>query len=380
LPLYVYAGTGSALSTSFVLMSSTLPGLLLGPIVGGLTDRWPCRATMIVTDLGRAAVLAILLAGPFRHLLWVVYVVAVVEASLAQFFSPARTAALPAIVRSGHLPAANAAVAAGSELALLGGPALGGLVYAAAGLPLSVGLDLATYVVSAGSLTLLRVPPLRGRPSGGSAAAGRRRGLFAELAVSVRLTRTNPSLRGLLVVTVVLFTAGGLIGVLIVPFARGQLHATGIDYGLVLSAQAVGGLLGAAIAAPALGRFGSVRAPMTLCLAVIAVIVAALSATSRWELAAACLLIGGAPTTISGVITTTLLQTAAGDRHRGRLTGLYSAAAALGTLVGSPAAGLLAGLVGVRPSLAVCAAVFALSGLLALATFPAQPLAVTAGQ
>ncbi len=251
---------------------------------------------------------------------------------------------------------------------LLGGPALGGLLYTAVGLRLSVSLDIVSYLISAATLTALHAPALQAQAAPTTATGLRR--MLTDLTGAVRLARRNPTLRALLAVTVVMFTAGGLIGVLIVPFARGPLHASGTDYGLVISAQAIGGLLGATIAARVLRPFPTARTPMAVCLALTALAVAALSTTTRWEAAAACLIVGGAPTTITGVVANTVLQTAPDQHHRGRMTGLYSSTTAIGALIGAPCAGLLVTLYGTAPSMKICAGMFAASSILALATFP----------
>lgn len=70
-PLYVYARTGSTLATSLAFMSATLPGLLLGPVAGSLTDRWPPRYTMLAADLALASVIAVLLSRPSEQCIWV---------------------------------------------------------------------------------------------------------------------------------------------------------------------------------------------------------------------------------------------------------------------------------------------------------------------
>jgi MFS family permease len=137
-------------------VSAVLPGLLLGPAAGALADRWDRRTTMVLADIGRAGTLLVLLAEPGRHVIWLVYLVGAGQGCLSQLFAPARTATLHTLVPPTQLAAANSAVAAGPELALLGGPVLGGAVYAFAGLRLSGDLDVVSYLVSAVTIAALR--------------------------------------------------------------------------------------------------------------------------------------------------------------------------------------------------------------------------------
>jgi predicted MFS family arabinose efflux permease len=372
LPLYVYARTGSVLSTGLTFLASTLPAIALAPIAGTLVDRWRLRRTMIGADLGRAAILVALLFEPGRDAIWVVYLCAAAQACLSQFFAPARNALLPTLVAHVDLLRANAAVSFGSELALLGGPALGGLVYATEGLRLAVGLDMASYLVSAITIAVLPSELLRGSERDEPSARDRTK-LFRQLGDGLRLARHDPILRSLLPVTFVLFVGGGLLPVVIVPFVRLTLRGTGTEYGLVLSAQALGGMFGAAIATRAIRSIATPRAPITASLLAMAAAVGLLATTTRWWVAAVCLAAGGIPTTISAVATNMILQTVPAEGHRARITGLYSAVVALGIAIGAPAAGPLVGALGPAGGVAVAAGVFVGAGLLALFLLPGPP-------
>jgi MFS family permease len=370
LPLYVYAHTGSVASTGLTLVASTLPSLVVAPVAGVLVDRWDRRTTMIVADIARAAVLLLLLGEPDRHAIWIVVPVSAAQASLSQFFTPARSAAIPGLVAPDRLAAANSALAAGSQLALLGGPALGGLVYALAGLRLSVGLDVASYLLSAATVAVMRAPGLR-RPDRTTAphpaSAGR---VLAELGDGLRVAGRNTTLRALVPTTVVTFAGGGLLAVLIVPFARGPLRASGLHYGLVLSAQAVGGLAGTLVATRVIRRSASPRLPMATSLFLIAAAVAGLGVAGRWWVAALCLAGGGVPTTVAGVVTHTAIQTEPSTEYRGRIAGLHAMTVAAGAVVGNACAGRLAGVAGHRMSMMSVAALFGAAGVIAAVALP----------
>src|SRR5690349_11400335 len=79
LPFHVYQITGSLLQTGLMYIVETLPRILLGSLAGVFVDRWDRRWTMIVADLGRAAVLLPLLLARAPADLWLIYAVAGIQ-------------------------------------------------------------------------------------------------------------------------------------------------------------------------------------------------------------------------------------------------------------------------------------------------------------
>ena len=54
LAVWVFQETGSATRLALVLLSTILPGIVLGPLAGALVDRWDRRWAMILSDSGAA--------------------------------------------------------------------------------------------------------------------------------------------------------------------------------------------------------------------------------------------------------------------------------------------------------------------------------------
>src|SRR5207248_2834049 len=107
LPIYVYLLTHSVLALGITLLVSTIPNIVLGSIAGVFVDRWDRKRTMVITNLLLALALLPLLLVRTADRVWIVYLVAFVEACLEQFFSPAQNALLPALVEEAHLVQAN---------------------------------------------------------------------------------------------------------------------------------------------------------------------------------------------------------------------------------------------------------------------------------
>src|SRR3954466_622519 len=62
LPIYVFAVTGSTLTTATVFIVEMVPVVLLSSVAGVLVDRWNHRRTMILVSLGQASLLCLLFA------------------------------------------------------------------------------------------------------------------------------------------------------------------------------------------------------------------------------------------------------------------------------------------------------------------------------
>lgn len=103
---WVTEKTGSATVLAVATLLSMLPGVLLGPLVGALIDRWNRRIVMLVAD-GIIALVSLWLAYLFwagSMQIWHLYVVMVVRAIGGTFHWPANQASISLMVPKEHLP------------------------------------------------------------------------------------------------------------------------------------------------------------------------------------------------------------------------------------------------------------------------------------
>src|SRR4051794_39934174 len=245
LPVYVYDLTGSALATGGMFIAQTAPRLLLGSIAGVFVDRWDRRKTMIVANVLSAAALLLLL--PVRSIadLWLAYLAAFLQASIALFFQPAESALVPILVGEEHLIHANALTALNWELTRLIAPPLGGLVMALFGLGSVIAIDSISFLFSATMIALIAVPAAeRVTPSvvHHTQAAGAWRAVWHELVEGLRLVQRDHLVRALFIITGVAMVAEDIINVLGFPWLKQVLHGDALTRGWMASAQAVGGL------------------------------------------------------------------------------------------------------------------------------------------
>jgi MFS family permease len=214
---------------------------------GALSDRFDRRTTMIVCDVSRGVVVALLAALILLHVAsWpVVLAIAVVDGGLNVLFDPSATAALPAIVADEQLDRAWAATEARTYAASLAGPALGGLLF---GLGSAVPFiaDAGSYLVSGGCVSQIR-GKFRAEHS------RERKPLWREVVDGLHLVWRTPLLRAVIVqAPLVNFAFNGVIFTVILALRQ---HGTSAGViGLVQAGIFAGGLIGAVIAPRLQGR------------------------------------------------------------------------------------------------------------------------------
>ncbi|GAB3580281.1 MFS transporter [Leifsonia lichenia] len=250
LPLFAFAVTGSALGASTVFLAELLPMLVLGSFLGVLVDRWDHRRTMIVANLLQGALLLPLLAASGDRM-WIVYVVAALEACLGAIVNPAKQALVPRLVDEEQLGQGNALMAVSDNLARLIGSPLGGLAFVLVGLPGVVVVDAVSYLVSAGIVALSRP-----RASTGDTDAPLPRVHFLRqwLDGLVTIRRVRP-LGAVTAITTLGQFAQGIFLVLFIVYVTNQLGANGTEVGLLRGVQAIGGVLGGLLSGVLLRRF-----------------------------------------------------------------------------------------------------------------------------
>ena len=100
---------------------------------GVVADAWNRRRLMLLTQTSAAAVSIVLALLTFRGLsvVWPIYVLAAVGASVGTFDLPARQALYPTLVPREHLPNAISLNTIMFQTASVVGPSIGGIVIAA---------------------------------------------------------------------------------------------------------------------------------------------------------------------------------------------------------------------------------------------------------
>ncbi|MEV4636746.1 MFS transporter [Actinoplanes sp. NPDC049548] len=361
----IYVLTGSTVASAAAVLASLVPSIALGSLAGVCADRWDRRRTMVGVNVLMAAALLPLLAVGNAGKAWIIYLVLAAQSCLSPFFSSAEAALLPTLVPQDRLVTANALNAQVRDIARLAGAALGGVAAAARGIALLGALDAVTFLLSAGLLLAIRV---RRRPEHASRAHPVR-----EWMQGLTIALGNHALRVFLAFGLVTGIGEAVIGTLMAPFVRDVLGGNAQAFGLFMAVQAIGGLGGGLIvtlvghrfAPRAMFGWGAVAfGGLDLVLFTYPLLTPTL-----WP-AVGLILLVGLPAAFLAAGSMTVFQQATEDGHRGRVWGAIVTVDGIAILVGSVAAGTLAGWWGILPVIATQGVVYALAGAMVLLCLP----------
>src|SRR5580704_7899992 len=264
-------------------------------------DAW---RVLVAMDVARALLFAALYALSVAGVLpvWLLLVLALAAGACAVFFESALVVVVKDLFAVSGLMGANSALELASQISLIAGPAIVGLLAAAGGLNLALLADALTFAVSVASL----VTGSRNRPgfAGGRRPGFRRSGragpvgrAWPEFAASLREgLRYLLTARTLLVLTAVQVVVNLCLSVekLIIYDARETLGLSSPLVGVVVAAGGAGGLAGALGAAPLARWAGEMRLVLLAIAAAGAAVASMCLASSAVTLAAANLGYGAA--------------------------------------------------------------------------------------
>jgi MFS family permease len=361
LPLVAVARMhATAWQVGLVTTLNTVAFLVVGLPAGAIVDRVRQRRLLIWTDLGRAALIASLIAAVSGGgALVQLYLVALGLGVLTVFFDVAHHSYLPQIVDHERLVEGNARLSATVAVAQVAGPALAAITIAAAGLGPTTLLIAAGFVGSAACLT--RIGMADRRP----VAATARPRLAAEIREGVEYVLRHPVLR-VFALSGSAYNMFALVVQSMVPVRLvAELGVSAAAASAYFSAGGAGGVIGALAANRLAGRFGRYR---TSWLALITTapfaLATPLAGTARqvW-FAAAGYLVLWAGATASNVVQVSLRQQLCPPELLGRMNAtmrfLLWGSMPLGGLLGSA----LGATIGVRGALWVGATGLVLSCL-----------------
>ncbi|WP_327134361.1 MFS transporter [Streptomyces sp. NBC_01343] len=361
LPLLVFEATGSVVQMGLITVISGVGTIVTGLFAGYVVDRTDRRRLMIACDLVRALLLGavpfVWLAGPR---IWVLYVLTALVTILKTLFDVAYVTAVPNLVRAEHLITANGRLTATFAFGTLCGPAAAGFIAAGVGPDWALGVDGATFLVSAVSLRWVAfgregtAGPVTAEP--GASQAGKLREMFLE---GFRFLWAHPVLRALTVLlTLLTFVTMGATDLLVFRI-RHDLGLGAATVGYVIAVSGLG-VVGAAFAAAPLRRTFGFGACWLGSVALIGVAMAVTGVSSSLPVIAAAAAVFMFGLTLGAVCSLTLRQEVTPDPLLGRVTSAFWTVHGASGPVGAAALTLLAGRHGV-PAVSVGAGAFCLA-------------------
>ena len=340
LPLLVLQITTSPVALSLVVVAVEIPWVLVSLPAGVVVDRLDRRRVMVWADVGRFAVLVvlvILILASWVNLAWLVLAAFLLGVGQV-FFDLAAQSAIPDFVSRDerHLAVANGRIAAaeinGEDFV---GPPLGSALFGVWNV-----LPFAGNALSFAASGLL-IRSIRADAPAKATSDAERKSVRTEIVEGVRWLLGNRTLRALAVITCLSNVVASAQFAMLALLAKRALGLPDIGFGLLLTATAVGATV-AGLAASAVGkRFG----PGTVLLAGkacggVAVLVLGLVADA-W-VAALMMMTTGALTTAQNVVVSTLRQRIVPRRLLGRVLSSSRLVVMIGGPIGAALGGLLA--------------------------------------
>ncbi|MEU7987620.1 MFS transporter [Streptosporangium canum] len=255
LPLVAVLALGaSEFETGLLIAAETAAFLLVGLPAGVWVDRMRRRRILIAADLVRGALLASvpitwwLGALTLPHL----YGVALGMGLATVFFDIAYQSYLPTLVGRDQLVDGNAKLEIVRSAAGVAGPGAGGGLIQVLTAPVAVLADAVSFLGSA--LFLWRIDAVEQTPD-----PAERRGLLKEIGEGLRFVATHRILRMIAASTATANFTGGMLAAVEMIFLTRVLGLSPGAIGLLFSAAALGGLVGAAIVGTVGRRAGTAR-------------------------------------------------------------------------------------------------------------------------
>lgn len=337
----VYALTGSSLWVGLLGVAALVPLIVFGLYGGAIADAVDRRllyissSTLVWAATGGLLVQALL---QVRSPVLVLGLVAVQSVGFA-VSSPVRQAIVPRLLAVRLVPAGNTLSFTMSNVGLVSGPLIAGVVISRFGYAAAYGVDASLFTV--GFYAALRLPHLP--PSGQAVGLPGLRSVIEGL----QFIAARPVLLMSFAVDIcamVLAMPRALF-----PQAAAQRFGGASAVGWLYAAIAIGAVLGG-LGSGWIGRVRRQGIALVVAIVVWGLSVAAAGLAHSLVLAVALLAVGGAADLVSAVYRQTMLQVYAPDEMRGRLQGVFTVVVAGGPRLGDLRAGAMAGGVGLTTS------------------------------
>jgi len=333
--------TGSAFHLGLVTALQFTPILFFSPVGGALSDRFPKRRIILLTQaamMGQAFVLAALVwSGQVRY--WHVAVLAAIYGLGRAIDIPARQSYITDLVGRSDLAnavALNSLVFNGARIV---GPAVAGLLIARFGVAFAFLLNGLSFVAVLAALLATRTP---GDPDP-AGRLGIRAGVWGALAYAARTPPVAFTLSLIVAVSILVLN----FNVVVPLIAKDVLGEGAHGFGLLMSSLGAGAVL-AGIGLTLLRRGRPSLRFLAVSATVLSAGTASLGLVDHFASAAVLLVALGFCQILFSTGCNTTLQLTTPDALRGRVMGLYALANAGMTPFGSLLVGTLAEHLGVR--------------------------------
>ena len=334
-PLLVASQTRDPFLVSMALLSEYLPALLFGVVGGVAADRFDRRGMVVAVNLGRAFVLAVLVATIISGTVTIaVVLVALFVLGTAETFADSASSTLiPSLVAREDLGIANARMqGAFVVMNQLVAPPIGAFLFAI-GMALPFATNAAAFALGAVLVSRVVTSTKKEVEEGTS--------IRADMVEGIRWLVAHPPMRTLALTILTFNVTFGAAWSVLVLYAGERLGMNAVGFGLLSTAVAVGGIVGT-VSYGRLERRFSLGDIMRVGLLIETSTHLSLALTTSPEVALATLAVFGAHASVWATTSTVVRQRAVPEELMGRVGGVYRVAIVGGLVIGTPIGGLLA--------------------------------------
>ncbi len=352
LVVLVFDRTHSAAWVGATTAARVVPFVVLGPLGGALCDRFDRRWLMICADVVRSALMAALAIVATTNLSIVtVPVIAALATTAATPYLPSVAATTPRLVPDADLPAANALRSVVTQVGIVAGPALGGLLLVVASPAVSFAVNAVSFGLSALAVLTIPAGPVFAPAHDGESPRKSRRDFGAGLTA----LRSKPGALRLVGADILCSFVYGACTVLLV-LVSGRLGLGANGFGYLLAGFGIGGITGACFAGRVL-KLRQQSAVLAVALCAVALPLPLLAVSSSVVAALVLTALSGSGAVIVEVLMETGLQRLLDESVFGRAYGVAVPASIGGIVIGSLVAPLGVSAFGVAATLSVLGAV-----------------------
>jgi MFS family permease len=338
LPWQVFHLTKSTFAVGMLGVVEFVAVLFMGFVGGAVADYIDRRLMVRLTEAALAVGSIVLIANSLlaSPRVWILFTCASLFAALTALQRPSLEALIPRIVKAEQMPSVAALQAFRGSVAMIAGPALGGLLVVTFGPVLAFSVDLSTFIVSLIALSLMQAVP----PPSDAERPG-----IKSVIEGLRYARSRQELLG----TYLVDMNAMFFGIPMALFPAIAESYGGASVGFLYAAPAVGSLVMSLMLGwtKRVHRHGLAVGVAAACWGFAIV---AFGFAGRLWLALFCLAVAGASDMVSGVFRMIIWNQTIPDHLRGRLAGIELISYHTGPMLGNAESGLVASLFSIRTS------------------------------
>jgi MFS family permease len=314
----VYHWTNSGFAVGVIMIATSLPAVLLGPVSGEFADRFNRKRIMIDTDIYRSViVLTLAVLSWFSLLNMEILIIATVLISLnSAFFNPATLAIIPNIVKSEDLSRANALNQSTSSLAGVIGLLMGSGLIAAIGVPMAFAFNGISFLFSAYFIGKVVYKHIEVKKIGK---------YMDNLKNGFKIALSNPLVKSMFLPIIVINFFFSSLVVILPVIAEGKFQTGAAGLGFMMAAYTFGMLSGSLIMAIINSKDNSGK----LAVAGIALVGISFILIGIWEeyyQTMFFLILSGFGLNVTNICLITIYQKVLDNENRGKVFGIVTAA------------------------------------------------------